>query len=948
MTRAGLSSVMVGRADELALVRRLVDDLAEPQVVLIGGEAGVGKTRLVQELVTPLPPATTVLWGHAEQGALGRPWGLLLEAVETRVARWDAVPDDLAARLDPLRLLLVPVAPRLGGAAEREYGPEELLRATVDLVGHLARPGGAVVVFEDLQWADAESLAVFTRLALTPGLPVLLVGTYRSENLDRRRLADVVSDLERRRSVERIELAPLARSEVGEMLAAVTGRAVPLPGVEAVHLRTGGNPFFIEELLLVAGDADPGALARLPLPASLTEAVVGHLDGLGRDERRTVDAAAVLGQRIRFDTLATLTGLDEEALIGVLRNLVERGLLIEPHPDEFSFRHALTREAVSSRLLGRERRRLHERALDALRAAGSDDWSALAHHAAAGGRFDDLVVAARAGAAAYLRAGATLQALALAELGLEEAGGDLELLELAARAAWSVRLRRSAIDRAEQWRRLAEAAGDDRSLFQSLRLLARLRWEEGQRPEQRRLTARALEVAERLGPSEELAAAYNLVAETTMLSYRGEEAIGWARRALALAEETGADHLRPAILVNEGSAIVDIPGRWEEGAARLEQAIAAAEEQGDAVAALRGLNNLLGAGYHYWPPERTLDSIERMEAVVARSGRLDWAVDVAGWRALLAADVHGDLLAGREHMAGLRREATTGTVQWWMLLHGARIASEVDDPEAVELLELARDRAGSTGDKEEWFSVDSLAVELGARAGDAPESARRLAQAMALVMKGDDSHTWDYWTETTFRTLRAALAGGVAPDVIRRFAADTVGARLAEDPHADPAWPDHLDGALAEAEGDPEAAIKAYTDALADHARHRSPTLVADVHQGLARCALALGRRAEAKEHAAEALRLLDRWPGWRRVEAETLMRRLGAREKAAGDEILTAREREVAALVADGLSNGEIGRRLYISVKTASVHVSNILAKLGMSSRAEIAAWMAREGDGR
>ncbi|HEY3241181.1 MAG TPA: AAA family ATPase [Acidimicrobiia bacterium] len=307
--RAGLSSVMVGRAAELALVRRLVDDLADPQVALIGGEAGVGKTRLVQELVPQLPPATTVLWGHAEQGALGRPWGLLLEAVETRVAQWDAVPGDLAARLDPLRLLLAPVAPRLGGAAERDYGPEELLRATVDLVGHLARPGGAVVVFEDLQWADAESLAVFTRLALTPGLPILLVGTYRAENLDRRRLADLVSDLERRRSVERIELAPLARTEVGEMLDAVTGRAVPLPGVEAVHHRTGGNPFFVEELLMVAGDADPQALARLPLPASLTEAVVGHLDGLGPEERRTVDAAAVLGHRIRFDTLATLTGL---------------------------------------------------------------------------------------------------------------------------------------------------------------------------------------------------------------------------------------------------------------------------------------------------------------------------------------------------------------------------------------------------------------------------------------------------------------------------------------------------------------------------------------------------------------------------------------------------------------------------------------------------------------
>ncbi len=937
---------MVGRAAELALVRRLVDDLTDPQVALIGGEAGVGKTRLVQELLTQLPPATTVLWGHAEQGALGRPWGLLLEAVEVRVADWEAVPGELAARLDPLRLLLAPVAPRLGVAAERDYGPEELLRAVVDLVGHLARPDGAVAVFEDLQWADADSLAVFTRLALTPGLPLLLLGTYRSENLDHRRLAGLVSDLERRRSVERIDLAPLARGEVGEMLTAVTGRAVPLPGVEAVHHRTGGNPFFVEELLMVAGDTDPSSLARLPLPASLTEAVVGHLDGLEAEERRTVDAAAVLGERIRFDTLATLTSLDEDALIGVLRALVERGLLVEPLPDVFSFRHALTREAVAGRLLGRERRRLHERALEALREAGSDDWSALAHHAAAAGRFDDLVLAARSGAGAYLRAGATLQALALAELGLEEAGGDLELLELAARAAWSVRLRRSAIDRAEQWRRLAHASGDDRSLFQALRLLARLRWEEGQRAEQRRLTSEALEVAERLGPSEELAAAYNLVAETAMLNYRGEDAIGWARRALALAEETGAMHLRPAILVNEGSAIADLSGRWEEGADRLEQAIDAAVDQGDAVAALRGLNNILDAGYLSWPPARSEGYIERMEAVVARSGRLDWAIDVAGWRAALAADVQGDLVAARDHLAGLHHEATTGTVQWWMLLNGARLAFEVEDPEGAELLELARQRAGSTGNKEEWFSIDMLAVEMAAPAADAAEVTHRLAQAMACLWESDEPGHWDWCAETTYRSLRAALAGGVAPEVIRRFTAGVAASRVADDHNADPAWPAHLDGAMWEVEGEPEAAVKAYTEALADHGRHRSPALVADVHQGLARCLLALGRGAEARDHGQEALDLLKRWPGWRRAEAETLLRRLGGGEKAARDDLLTPREGEVAALVAEGLSNGEIGRRLYISTKTASVHVSNILAKLGMSSRAEIAAWVARQAD--
>jgi DNA-binding CsgD family transcriptional regulator/tetratricopeptide (TPR) repeat protein len=940
---------MVGRAAELAAVRRLLDDLAEPRVVLIGGPAGVGKTRLVQELLGDMAAGLAVLWGHAEQGALGRPWGLLLEAVEARVAEWDAAPEDLAARVDPLRLLLAPVAPRLGRPAERDYASEELLRAAVDLVGHLTRPGGAVVVFEDLQWADAESLAVFSRLALTPALPVLLVGTYRSENLDRRRLADVISELERRRSVQRIELAPLGRDEVGELLAAATGTAVPLPGVEAIHQRTGGNPFFVEELLLAAGDADPATLARLPLPASLTEAVVGHLDGLGPEERRTVDAAAILGHTIRFEILASLTGLDEDALIGVLRVLVERGLLVEPAPDVFAFRHDLTREAVTSRLLGRERRRLHERALEAMEAAGSDDWSALAHHAAAAGRFDDLVAVARAGAGAYLRAGATLQALALAELGLEEAGGDLELLELAARAAWSVDLRRSAIDRAEQWRRLAVATGDDRSLVGALRLLTRLRYEEGQREEQGRLTAEALEVAERLGPSEELAAAYSLMAETSMLSFREQDAIDWARRALTLADETGAAHLRPAILVNEGSAISALPGRWEEGAARLEEATTAALAQGDVVSALRGLNNMLSATCVRWPAERTAAAIDRMEALVEGSGRLDWIGDVAGWRAVLAGDVLGDLPSARSFLTAAHKDvlASARTSRWWMVAQAARLAFEAGAPDAGDLFEAAWQRAAASGHQEEWFEVHTLAAEIAARAGDRREVIRCLDEVVALLEQGVEGHGMDWWADSISRALRAAVTAGIAPDVVRGIAARVADARSAEDPHLDPAWPAHLEGALLEAEGDPEGAAKAYTEALADHGRHRWPPMVADVHEGLARCLLALGRADEAKGHADESLRLLERWPGWRRTEAETLLRRLGggaAGGRVTGAEVLTPRESEVASLVAEGLSNGEIGRRLYISTKTASVHVSNILAKLNMSSRAEIAAWVGRQ----
>jgi DNA-binding NarL/FixJ family response regulator len=164
--------------------------------------------------------------------------------------------------------------------------------------------------------------------------------------------------------------------------------------------------------------------------------------------------------------------------------------------------------------------------------------------------------------------------------------------------------------------------------------------------------------------------------------------------------------------------------------------------------------------------------------------------------------------------------------------------------------------------------------------------------------------------------------------------------------HDDASWPAHLEGALAEAEGRLEAALASYAEATTHPGRRRSPAFEAGARLGAARVLLALDRPDEAREHASAAAALLERWPGWRQDEAGALLHRLGqGRGQPSGRADLTARELEVAVLVARGLSNGEIGSRLFISTKTASVHVSNILRKLGMASRAEVAAWAAMEG---
>jgi DNA-binding NarL/FixJ family response regulator len=948
--RTGLSPVMVGRADELARLRELAAG-DHPAVALVGGEAGIGKTRLVAELVATLDPAVAVLAGQGSQGAPSRPFQLLLEAVEPRVAAWDAVPEPLADRSEPLRLLLAPVAPKLAGHDERDYGQEELLRAAVALVRELAGPAGALLVFEDLHWADAESLALFGRLAVTGDLPLLLVGTFRPEGVGRHHpLVELLAELERQRVVTTIALERLGRTGVAELLAAVYRDPVPFQVAEALHQRTGGNPFFLEELVVTAGRADPARLATLPLPWSLSEAVLGRLDDLSSSQRRVVDAAAILGRRISFDLLAAVTGSGEDELIAILRHLVAGNLMVEEEPDVFAFRHALTREAIAGRLLGRERRRLHEKALAALQEAGGGDWAALAWHAQGAGRYDELVEAARVGARRYLHQGSTAEALRLAETGLTEADRDLDLLAAASKAAWMIGLLPLAIEHGERWHEEAAGTGDPKLEATALIHLARCYWEAREFQLQWRTVWAALRVAEPLGESETLARALDLVAEAHMLNERTGEAVEWADRALAMADAVGRPAVRASALVNKGSALADTPDRHDQGIALLEQAIAEAEAGDFGYVLHRALFNLLVHQIDVWPPERSLTILRRMRETGERTGRGSEAPGWAVQRSEIAA-IEGDLETALAAVRAARGHELVPLEGWVDLLW-------IDLREASLLLELGRLDAAAALLERHPEPLDPTAVscdvgwlwaqrmEVAARRGDLP--------AVRAALDGYRSAApWRGWrwkhSHLGFHGPIAALRAGLSPAEV----AAVVEAIDGDGPAAPDRWSPrraarlHLDAAMLEAEGDPAAALAAYREVL-DHAEvYRAAHLRADCHQGAARCLLALGDRAGALDQARAAAGLLERWPGWRRDEAAALLRRLGGDPAAAADGpgVLTPREREVAALLAEGLSNGEIARRLFISTKTASVHVSNILAKLGMASRAEVAAWAVRSG---
>ncbi|MEO7555887.1 MAG: LuxR C-terminal-related transcriptional regulator, partial [Acidimicrobiales bacterium] len=250
--------------------------------------------------------------------------------------------------------------------------------------------------------------------------------------------------------------------------------------------------------------------------------------------------------------------------------------------------------------------------------------------------------------------------------------------------------------------------------------------------------------------------------------------------------------------------------------------------------------------------------------------------------------------------------------------------------------------APEVGCKVQWWT--GLNLHIAARRGDIASA--RLAAA-ALVRVTTERGATD--PQLVHDVVRAMLVAGFPTDETARLVADLPGGSGGTDVAADSS-PIHpyavlVHAQLCEARGDRDAALEAYDRALALDAGELRPAARGTAHVGAGRVLVALGRLDEAKSHAAEAAVLLARWGGARVKELHALERRLGGGEVVEGPAELTPREREVAELLAEGLTNGELAARLYISPKTASVHVSNILAKLGMTSRAEIAAYAVRSG---
>jgi DNA-binding CsgD family transcriptional regulator len=894
---------MIGRESELRRLAQLAS-AREPAVAIIAGEPGIGKTRLVHELLTTVPAETMVLVGQAEPGSLSRPYEVLLDAIDGRP---EVDEEQLAALADPRR------------------SPVERLHTGLAILADLIGDSPAVIVFEDLHWADSESAALFERIADQRG-PRLLIGTYRPDEVTRRQpVAGLLARMERRHTVTHVRLDRLTPSQTAALLAAATGAPAPLRAATALHHRTGGNPFFLEELLRALPRYDVEALVEQPLPWSLADVLRRQVDDLDPVSHRIVEAATVLGHRIPFDLLADVTGAGEDELIAVLRNLVTRGVLVESGDDEFAFRHALVREAIAEQMLGRQRRRLHEAALDVLLSGGASDPAMVAHHARGAGRYDDMIAAARRGTALYLSIGSAYQALQLAEMGLDEVPDDTDLLASAARAAWLAGLLDDALRYGRRWRDLAGTTTDR---AESLYLLVRIAWESRETDEMRALTHDIGTLIAQLPPGADQARAMTAIAQSAYLRDDLNAALLWSDRALALADEFDLPAVRLAALIEKGSTLTERPQTAADGRKILATLVDEAENAGEWVLAARALNTLVHGEPPTSPAEHA-ETLERMRVDAERAGFESLAVATyfqgRARLALRAGDLRAAIAAleeGREQDRSYRRRGR------WADYHGVFLAGlYVEAGELDQVEQLITDLAALPNNPS--TTIPGLAFHLACRRADLPRAEVSLEELIAALTE----QTWRSG-EQAHDLISAALDIGLPAHRLDQMATALLDADVWD------AYRTLVDAQLAEARGQHAEALAGYLSIAEAHIL--GPATRGTVRVDAARCLLADDRREEAIAQVEAAALLLAEWRGWRvaqlaQVRAQLGMAPVDAAPAVTGPAALTPREREVAVLISDGLTNTELARRLYISPKTAAVHVSNILRKLGVSSRTEV-----------
>jgi len=904
---------LIGRRDELAYLneRRRAAGAAHGGLVLVAGEAGVGKTRLVAEFCAPLAKTR---WRVARAGCpefAQRPYGPLLDAL---------------GRIDAGAAALPPSASK-----------HELFDAVSGAFARAAAHHAIVAVIEDVHWADTATLELLVHLAgRLDGMRMLLLVTLRPEEFHPEHPAyGGIAKLAHVPHAARIDLAPLDENERELFMDDALGDIALADDVRRAVARTSeGNPFFIEELLKSAVElrgARDAAPARHGVSPTLRATLTERLRPLSTDERRIIAQAAVIGARFDLGLLAETMSAPVDAVLPALRRARDFQLIEEEAGSAFRFRHALTREAIYGGFLAAELRPLHRTIAEVLERAPEDRRSveALAYHWWAAGdaeraaRYNELAGDAAAAVhahdeaiAAYVRAGQSGTPDAAVRARLAEKIGDRHVAlgeyDAAARAYTAA---------AELFRETGDAEAEA-----SCRVRVALQKYTLDQPQP---TAELEAMLERLDAGAFLARS------------RVHLGIAWLAATfynptLALRHLDGVDaralDAAPDIRLrfhNVRAWVWMILGERERFAEDHAAWIEAARHAGGvgttAPAHYNGAFCLALFGAH----EEARRSVEAALAI-ARDERSRHVAASARVIGAFCAVLRGDLAGARAHLDALRTLPTDNEVMRahamaWATLAGAHL----DD---AELVEHWFDRLGTT-------VAPFFAAICGAGCAEVLVRRGRNDEARAVLHDGIGTGERQrgnvltllalarYGDETDFEAARAVLAraADAACELVERHALAL------------------FDALVAQRRGRGEEARRLAARAADGFARLRFPLLEAEARElaGDRDAALALYRTCGA----AHDVRRLERAGTAPAAGAAPAPPASAAGKSARNGDVLSTREREIAALVARGMSNFEIGRALSISPKTVEKHLGSAYQKLGFSTRAQLAAHASQNG---
>lgn len=942
-----------------------------PWTVLVGGEAGIGKSRLVAEVVADPPVSCRVLVGAClPLSGSALPYAAFLDIL--RDLRSQLADDPDGALQDWLDRDVPAPDQHTAGKESSGAGRGWLFGRWLGLLERLMEDARLpVLVVEDLHWADQDTLdlLVFLIRSLRRGR-LLFVLTYRPEWVGGSELREVLAELSRRERVYSVQLDGLIHSETRELVRGLRGTDSDAGYVTAVLIRSGGNPYLIEELVAAGGGRLPGRLSEIVLTR------VRRLSAAAQDVVRT---AAVIGQRVLDHLLAGAAVVPPDRLVELMRDVLVAGVLVRDGDDHYRFRHGLVQEGVLAGVLPAERRALHARVAAAVERTGrprdAGGLAELASHWYEAGELkpalSSAVAAGRAAAAAWASAEAWRQFARAVEMhGRVQSGQDADVIErsvLLTEAADSAHLAgqiEAALRLVGEALVLVDSAGGRAGL---LGRAGRLLWEAGRVEEAMLAYQEGDSLLEASGGAGHAGVRAGLA---TVMMLRGEYTLAepLARDALRLAESEGDVAAAGQALDTVGLCLA-MMGRPDEGLALVQESAELARRSHDLHGLSRALNNYVFILCQLRPAREAagqamaaLREIERVGAGDAPAG-LGVALHAA-----VSAWFAGEWdEAARVIDALLDRRGSSDASSAAHLLHAELDSARGLDDSAGTHLDVAR--AGLDSSPDPWSAAGLSVVEatLAADRGDTVGSVRHAEAAWQAVSDSTEIHLIGSFGARLLRSLAdlAILrrARGEVEAATSLEAAEQVARRLDEVAEHGwgidrPMWTRVGAAELARLRG---AANGELWRAAAESARAvERPYDETYCRYRQAEADLAGAGRRRAEQAAAEAWRICGRLGATRLLaDIESLARRgrldlVGAAPDRPAAQLspnprgLTARECEVLRLVADGRSNRQIAHHLFISERTVGVHVSRILAKLGVHNRTQAAASATELGLGR